>query len=58
MPKFLRMNSRATNMSYLRAKEVSCYGVGRGTNAEGVSLSFGAHSDQKRILEQELYRFV
>jgi len=52
------MNTRATNMSYLRAKEVSCYGVGRGTNAEGVSLSFGAHSDQKRILEQELYRFV
>lgn len=45
-------------MSYQRAKEVSCYGVGRRTNVEGVSISFGVHSDQKHILEQELYRFV
>lgn len=52
------MGTGATDMSYVRAKGVSCYGVGPGIDREDGPLGFGAHSDQERILEQELYRFV
>lgn len=52
------MSTGATDMSYVRAKGVSCYGIGPGIDREDGVLGFGAHSDQERILEQELYRFV
>ena len=52
------MGSGATDMSYVRAKGVNCYGVGPGIDSEDTALGFGAHSDQERILEDELYRFV
>ena len=52
------MSTGATDMSYVRAKGVSCYGIGPGIDREDGLLGFGAHSDQERILEQELYRFV
>jgi acetylornithine deacetylase/succinyl-diaminopimelate desuccinylase-like protein len=58
VPIIPRMSTGATDMSYVRAKGVSCYGVGPGIDAEDLPLGFGAHSDQERILEQELYRFV
>jgi len=58
VPIIPRMSTGATDMSYVRAKGVSCYGVGPGIDREDGPLGFGAHSDQERILEQELYRFV
>jgi acetylornithine deacetylase/succinyl-diaminopimelate desuccinylase-like protein len=52
------MSTGATDMSYVRAKGVACYGVGPGIDREDGTLGFGAHSDQERILEEELYNFV
>ena len=52
------MSTGATDMAYLRAKGVQCYGVGPGVDAEDAPRGFGAHSDQERILESELHRFV
>ena len=52
------MSTGATDMAYLRANGVQCYGVGPGIDAEDGPLGFGAHSDQERIIESELYRFV
>jgi acetylornithine deacetylase/succinyl-diaminopimelate desuccinylase-like protein len=52
------MSTGATDMSYLRAKGVQCYGIGPATDVEDAAKGFGAHSDQERILESELLRFV
>jgi acetylornithine deacetylase/succinyl-diaminopimelate desuccinylase-like protein len=52
------MSTGATDMAYLRAKGIQCYGVGPAIDAEDGPLGFGAHSDQERILESELHRFV
>ena len=52
------MSTGATDMAFLRAKGIRCYGVGPAVDQEDGPLGFGAHSDQERILEQELYRFV
>jgi acetylornithine deacetylase/succinyl-diaminopimelate desuccinylase-like protein len=52
------MSTGATDMSYLRAKGVQCYGVGPATDVEEGPKGYGAHSDQERILESELNRFV
>ena len=52
------MSTGATDMSYLRAKGIQCYGIGPATDSEDGPLGFGAHSDQERILESELFRFV
>jgi acetylornithine deacetylase/succinyl-diaminopimelate desuccinylase-like protein len=52
------MSTGATDMAYLRAKGVQCYGVGPATDVEDGPKGFGAHSDQERILESELHRFV
>jgi acetylornithine deacetylase/succinyl-diaminopimelate desuccinylase-like protein len=52
------MSTGATDMAYLRAKGVQCYGVGPATDIEDGPKGFGAHSDQERILESELHRFV
>jgi hypothetical protein len=48
----------ATDMAYLRAKEVQCYGIGPAIDEEDGPKGFGSHSDQERILETELHRFV
>ena len=37
---------------------MQCYGVGPATDLEDGPKGFGSHSDQERILEAELYRFV
>ena len=37
---------------------MQCYGVGPATDVEDGPKGFGAHSDQERILEAELHRFV
>jgi acetylornithine deacetylase/succinyl-diaminopimelate desuccinylase-like protein len=52
------MSTGATDMAYLRAKGIQCYGVGVAMDKEDGPLGFGAHSDQERVLENELYRFV
>jgi acetylornithine deacetylase/succinyl-diaminopimelate desuccinylase-like protein len=52
------MSTGATDMAYLRARGIQCYGIGPAVDVEDGPKGFGAHSDQERILEQELYRFV
>ncbi|MBM3809130.1 MAG: M20/M25/M40 family metallo-hydrolase [Acidimicrobiia bacterium] len=52
------MSTGATDMAFLRRKGVQCYGIGPATDVEDGPKGFGAHSDQERILESELYRFV
>jgi len=52
------MSTGATDMAYLRAKGVQCYGIGPAIDAEDAPKGFGSHSDQERIIESELHRFV
>ena len=52
------MSTGATDMAYLRAKGIQCYGIGPAIDSEDGPKGFGAHSDQERILEPELQRFV
>jgi acetylornithine deacetylase/succinyl-diaminopimelate desuccinylase-like protein len=52
------MAPSATDMAFLRGKGVQCYGVGPVIDEEDGPLGFGSHSDQERVLETELYRFV
>jgi hypothetical protein len=52
------MQTGATDMAYLRAKGMACYGIGPATDTEDGPKGFGAHSDQERILESEFQRFV
>jgi len=52
------MSTGATDMAYLRSKGMQCYGIGPATDVEDGPKGFGAHSDQERILESELHRFM
>jgi acetylornithine deacetylase/succinyl-diaminopimelate desuccinylase-like protein len=52
------MSTGATDMAFLRAKGIRCFGVGPAVDQEDGPLGFGAHSDQERIVEAELHRFV
>ena len=52
------MSTGATDMAFLRAKGIRCFGIGPAVDQEDGPLGFGAHSDQERIVEAELYRFV
>ena len=52
------MSTGATDMAYLRGRGVQCYGIGPATDVEDGAKGFGAHSDQERILESELQRFL
>lgn len=52
------MQTGATDMAYLRARGVQCYGIGPMVDSEDGPLGFGAHSDQERILESALHQFV
>jgi acetylornithine deacetylase/succinyl-diaminopimelate desuccinylase-like protein len=52
------MSTGATDMAYLRAKGMQCYGIGPATDVEDGPKGFGSHSDQERILEAELFRFT
>ena len=57
-PTLPTMSTGATDMAYLRGKGMQCYGVGPATDVEDGPKGFGAHSDQERILESELTRFL
>ncbi len=52
------MLTGATDMAYVRAKGVECYGIGPAVDEEDGPRGYGAHSDLERILEAELTRFV
>lgn len=52
------MLTGATDMAFLRAKGVQCYGIGPVIDIADGPKGYGAHSDKERILEAELYRFV
>jgi len=52
------MGTGATDMAQVRAKGAECYGIGPAADVEDGPKGYGAHSDQERILESELYRFV
>lgn len=52
------MGVGATDMSNIRAKGIQCYGIGPALDTEDGGKGFGAHSDQERILESELHRFI
>jgi acetylornithine deacetylase/succinyl-diaminopimelate desuccinylase-like protein len=52
------MSTGATDMAFLRRKGMQCFGIGPATDFEDTAMGFAAHSDQERILESELYRFV
>ncbi len=53
-----QMSTGATDMAFLRAKGMNCYGVGAMGDTEDASNGFGAHSDQERILEEAVYKHV
>ncbi len=52
------MSTGATDMAFLRQKGMQCYGIGPALDSEDGPKGFGAHSDQERILESELHRFL
>jgi len=52
------MLTGATDMAFLRAKGVECYGIGPMTDVEDGPKGFSAHSDQERILEESIHKFV
>ena len=52
------MQTGASDMTFLRAKGMQCYGVGPMTDDEDGAKGFGQHSDQERILEEALYKHV
>lgn len=58
VPVLPTMGTGATDMAQVRSKGVQCYGLGPALDAEDGPKGFGAHSDQERILESELHRFV
>ena len=58
VPAIPTMGTGATDMSFTRAKGIQCFGIGPAIDIEDGPRGFGAHSDQERILESELHRFV
>jgi acetylornithine deacetylase/succinyl-diaminopimelate desuccinylase-like protein len=57
-PTLPMMSTGATDMAQLRARGVQCFGIGPAADFEDAPKGFGAHSDQERLLESELHRFV
>ncbi len=58
IPTLPTMSTGATDMSFLRAKGIQCFGIGPAIDTEDGPKGFGAHSDQERILESALYQFM
>ncbi len=52
------MSTGASDKAQIRSKGVQCYGVGPAIDAEDGAKGYAAHSDQERILETELHKFV
>jgi acetylornithine deacetylase/succinyl-diaminopimelate desuccinylase-like protein len=58
VPTIPSMSTYATDMWPLRARGMQCVGIGAAIDLEDQSRGFGMHSDQERLLETELDRFV
>jgi acetylornithine deacetylase/succinyl-diaminopimelate desuccinylase-like protein len=58
VPSLPTMQTGATDMAFLRAKGMQCYGVGAMADEEDGAKGFGPHSDQERVLEQAIYKHV
>ena len=58
IPTLPTMLTGGTDMAQLRARGVQCYGIGPISDTEDGPRGFGAHSDQERILEDALHKFV
>jgi acetylornithine deacetylase/succinyl-diaminopimelate desuccinylase-like protein len=52
------MSTGASDKAQIRSKGVQCYGIGPALDSEDSARGYGAHSDQERIVEAELHRFV
>jgi acetylornithine deacetylase/succinyl-diaminopimelate desuccinylase-like protein len=52
------MATGASDKVFLQAKGVNCYGFGPLVDEEDAEKGFAAHSDQERLREKELYRFI
>jgi acetylornithine deacetylase/succinyl-diaminopimelate desuccinylase-like protein len=52
------MSVGATDMAFLRERGIQCYGIGPIIDSEDGPKGFGAHSDQERILEEALHKFL
>ena len=57
VPTIPQMSTGATDMAFLRAKGMQCYGVGPASDMEDAAKGFGAHSDQERLLVDSLNRY-
>ena len=58
VPTIPMLLTAATDKAQLRARGVQCIGIGPAIDFEDGPKGFGAHSDQERLLEAELHRFV
>ena len=58
VPTIPTMSTAATDMAFLRAKGIACYGVGPSVDDEDAAKGFAAHSDQERLREESLYKFM
>jgi acetylornithine deacetylase/succinyl-diaminopimelate desuccinylase-like protein len=58
VPTIPSMLTGATDMAFLRAKGMQCYGVSVATDDEDILKGFAAHSDQERVLEDSLYKYL
>jgi acetylornithine deacetylase/succinyl-diaminopimelate desuccinylase-like protein len=58
VPAVPNMQTGATDKAPLRAKGQECVGIGSAIDVEDQIKGYGMHSDQERIREDELYRFV
>lgn len=52
------MGTGATDMAQIRNKGAQCFGIGPASDLEDAAKGYAAHSDQERVLEAEIYRFV
>ncbi len=58
VPTIPMLLTAATDKAQLRARGVQCVGIGPAIDFEDGPKGYGAHSDQERLLEAELHRFV
>jgi acetylornithine deacetylase/succinyl-diaminopimelate desuccinylase-like protein len=52
------MSTGASDKVFLQAKGVNCYGIGPLVDEEDGPAGFGAHADQERLREKEIYKFT
>jgi acetylornithine deacetylase/succinyl-diaminopimelate desuccinylase-like protein len=58
VPTIPQMSTGATDMAFLRAKGMQCYGLGPAADMEDLAKGFGAHSDQERLMEDSLNQYL